>query len=407
MAPLKVLISGGGIAGPAAALWLSRLGHSCTVLERFPDLRAAGQQVDIRGQAIEAVRRMGILEEFREHVVDEEGLQFVDTNGNVRAFLGRNDSGQGRQSFSSEYEIMRGDLCKILYNATKQKTIYRFGTSIDSFQNGKDKVSVRLSDGSEGKYDLVIAADGQGSRIRRTMFHGLEDPVTTRYLGLNGCFYGIKRKSGDENVGTVCLATGRRIMFTRWHSKDYGQAYLFSMADTEMFSNAMKKGNSEKKKAFAESFEDAGWQAPRLIEAMNEADDFYAEPTLQIRSSRWSQGRIVLLGDAGYAPSPLTGMGTSLALIGACVLSGEIAKHGNDVPRALAAYDETLRPFVNQSQKIAPGIPALAYPRTSLGINVIYGLLGLVTKLKIDKALRSILPEDRGKWRIPDYANLQ
>ncbi|KAJ4160665.1 hypothetical protein NW754_003784 [Fusarium falciforme] len=167
MTQLRVLISGGGIAGPAAAFWLSRLGHSCTVLERFPSLRTGGQQIDIRGQGIEAAKRMGILDQIRKHAVDEGGLQYVDMHGNQKALLERNDSGKGRQSFTSEYEIMRGDLCKIIYDAAEGRPQYRFGTSVESFENVGDKVNVKLTGGNHR--DLRLAHCSRRPRIKITM----------------------------------------------------------------------------------------------------------------------------------------------------------------------------------------------------------------------------------------------
>lgn len=407
MSKLRVLISGGGIAGPSAALWLSRLGHSCTVLERFPSLRTGGQQIDIRGQGIEAAKRMGILEDIRKNAVDEGGLQWVDSEGRQKALLARNDSGKGRQSFTSEFEVMRGDLCRIIYDATKEKTQYRFGTSIESFENVGDKVNVKFNEGADESYDLLIVADGQGSRVRRKLFADDPEAVHVRELGLNGCYYNLPREAGDENLATVYSAPGRRVISTRWHSKDRGQAYLMTMSHYDELKDVMGQDIEAQKKLFGEIFKDAGWQAPRLIKAMNETEDFYAQAFVQIKTKTWSKGRVVLLGDAGYAPSGLTGVGTTLAMIGACVLGGSIARHGHDIPRALKAYEDTLRPHVEYSQKIPSFIPGIAYPKTKFGIKLQYSIIGLVAKLKIDKAVLALLPEDRGAWRIPAYEELE
>ncbi|KAM0241537.1 hypothetical protein ACHAP5_007493 [Fusarium lateritium] len=407
MSKLRILISGGGIAGPSAALWLSRLGHSCTVLERFSSLRTGGQQIDIRGQGIEAAKRMGILEDIRKNAVDEGGLQWVDSEGTQKALLARNDSGKGRQSFTSEFEVMRGDLCKILYEKTKEKTQYRFGTSIESFENVGDKVNVKFNQGADESYDLLIVADGQGSRVRRKLFADEPDAVHVRELGLNGCYYNLPREAGDENLATVYSAPGRRVISTRWHSKDRGQAYLMTMSHYDELKEVMGQDIAAQKKLFGEIFKDAGWQAPRLIKAMNETEDFYAQAFVQIKTKTWSKGRVVLLGDAGYAPSGLTGVGTTLAMIGACVLGGSMARHGHDIPRALKAYEDTLRPHVEYSQKLPSFIPGIAYPKTNLGIKLQYSIIGLVTKLKIDKAVLALLPEDKGSWRIPAYEELK
>ncbi|KAF5027504.1 hypothetical protein F66182_399 [Fusarium sp. NRRL 66182] len=403
MAQLRVLISGGGIAGPAAAYWLSRLGHSCTILERFPTLRTGGQQIDIRGQGIEAAKRMGILDEIRKKAVDEHGLQWVDSKGKRKALLERNDSGKGRQSFTSEFEVMRGDLCRIIYNATKDKAQYRFGTCIESFENVGDKVNVKFSQGTHESYDLLVVADGQGSRVRRRLFADEPESTHVREFGLHGCYYNLARQPSDENLATVYSAPGRRVISTRWHSKDRGQAYLLTMSHGEAFKEVMRQDATAQKKLFAEVFNDAGWQAPRLVKAMNEARDFYAQSIVQIKTKTWSKGRVVLLGDAGYAPSPLTGVGTTLALIGACVLGGEIARHPRDISKALEAYEATLRPYVEKSQQLPPFVPGIAYPETDFGIKLQHSIIGLITKLKIDKALLAILPENKGTWRIPRY----
>ncbi|KAK2675914.1 hypothetical protein RAB80_008099 [Fusarium oxysporum f. sp. vasinfectum] len=387
MSKLRILISGGGIAGPSAAFWLSRLGHSCTIIERFPSLRTGGQQIDIRGQGIEAAKRMGILEEIRNKAVDEDGLQWVDSQGKQKALLERNDSGKGETVI--------------------HKAQYRFGTSIESFENVGDKVKVGFSDGTGESYDLVIAADGQGSRVRRKLFADDPEAVHVRDLNLNGCYYNLPREAGDKNLATVYSAPGRRVISTRWHSNDRGQAYLMTMSHVEELKEVMSQDVNAQKKLFAEIFKDAGWQAPRLIKAMHETEDFYAQSVVQIKTKTWSKGRVVLLGDAGYAPSPLTGVGTTLALIGACVLSGEIARHGHDISRALMAYEDTLRPYVEKSQKLPSFIPGIAYPKTNFGIKLQYSIIGLITKLKIDKAILALLPEDRGTWRIPAYEELR
>ncbi|MCO8309022.1 oxidoreductase, partial [Streptomyces sp. RKCA-744] len=82
---LRVLIAGGGVAGQALAFWLTRGGHRVTVAERFPALRATGAQVDLRGQGIEAVRRMGLLDAVRGALVDEAGVALIDARGRAKA----------------------------------------------------------------------------------------------------------------------------------------------------------------------------------------------------------------------------------------------------------------------------------------------------------------------------------
>lgn len=154
MAPLKVLICGGGIAGNALAFWLTRSNHDVTIIERYPDLRVSGLQVDLRGAGIEVLKRMGLDEGFRAHAAKEEGMQMVSSSGREWAYFPANKSGEGAQSFTSDYEIMRGDLTRLLHGASKAKIL--FNTSIKRYEDKGDCVEVVFSDGKTGQFDLYV-----------------------------------------------------------------------------------------------------------------------------------------------------------------------------------------------------------------------------------------------------------
>ncbi|WP_280430232.1 FAD-dependent oxidoreductase [Nocardia brasiliensis] len=166
---LKVLVCGGGIAGQALAYWLARGGHQVVVAERFPALRASGAQVDLRGQGIDAVERMGLLDAVRSKLVHEAGVSFVDARGRARGTILANTSGQGRQTLTSEYEIMRGDLVRILHDATADDVRYLFGRTVERFEQDDARVLAHFSDGSSGEFDLLVGAGGPGSRLRRAL----------------------------------------------------------------------------------------------------------------------------------------------------------------------------------------------------------------------------------------------
>src|ERR1700760_3856821 len=109
MAPLKVLIIGGGVAGPALAHWLSRIEADVTLIERSSDIRASGQQIDLRAQGVPLMGKMGIEAAVRAVTVHESGTQLIDINGKTKAFFPAAEAGSAKQSFTSEFEIMRGD----------------------------------------------------------------------------------------------------------------------------------------------------------------------------------------------------------------------------------------------------------------------------------------------------------
>jgi 2-polyprenyl-6-methoxyphenol hydroxylase-like FAD-dependent oxidoreductase len=113
------------------------------------------------------------------------------------------------------------------------------------------------------------------------------------------------------------------------------------------------------------TFDGAGWETPRVLAGLDDGA-WYFDTIGQVRAATWSRGRVVLLGDAAWAPSPVSGMGTSLALVGAYVLGGELAAGPHD--RAFARYEELLRPYVAKAQDLPPGTPRLAHPRTRTGV---------------------------------------
>ena len=405
MPALRVLISGGGIAGPTLAHSLLRLGHSVTILERSPSLRATGQQVDIREQAITAATRLGLISALRDIIVHEAGLQFVDEKGKqIALFQG---GGQERLSPSAEFELMRGDIAKMLWEKTKGRAEWRFGAMVEGWEEVGEGVQVKMSDGREESYDLLVAADGQNSRIRKMMLDraGVQDH--TKSLGVLGGYFSVPREASDPSMASVYQAVGGHVYSTRWHSETTSQGYLLTMSKDKDFRRVMAEGTTEEKKeVLAKMFADRGWQSNRLVEAMRATDDFYAAECIQVMSDKWSSGRVVLLGDAGYCPSPLTGMGTSLAFIGSYVLAGEIGRADQSQPRdlrlALEGYEAKLRGFVEQVHKLPPGVPRVAYSETKLGIWFSRSIVGLASKLQADKIwVFRQLPRISRSWEQP------
>lgn len=420
MATLKALIIGGGIAGPALAFWLAKAGHDVTVIERYPSLRAQGQQIDIRGQAISVVRRMGLLDQVRAKVVDEEGLRFEDVSGKSLAVFLANKTGKGAQSFTSEFEIMRGDLCRIFYEASRAQGVkYVFGKAPDRLTQDDDAVDVHFTDGTSDRFDLVVGADGQGSRVRKMIMSPEEEEFKS--LGCYISYFTIPRQAKDTNMATVCNVPSR-CMTLRCDNPKTTQAYLAIIppdkeTDDRLQRALASRDVAKEKQLWTRLFQDAGWQAPRILDEMNRAqtaDDFYFQELGQVKSKTWYKGRVVLLGDAAHCPSPLTGLGTSSALVGAYVLAGEITKYrakgkeenAANLAAALRAYDEVLRPFVEKAQTLSPGVPGLLYPKTWWGVWVLQLVLWLVALLRFDKLATLLGSDDVKGWELPDYPAL-
>ena len=156
MVPMKILISGAGITGKSLAFWLSKLGHNVTIVERFSSLRASGLQIDLRSHGIEVIKRMGLEDAFKAHSIPEQGMEIVNKAGKRQAFFPANDLVNPNLGFSTNFEIMRGDLCRIIYDMSKDRAKYIFGTSIESFEeNDKEKtINVRFANATEDRFDL-------------------------------------------------------------------------------------------------------------------------------------------------------------------------------------------------------------------------------------------------------------
>ncbi|KAL8790071.1 MAG: hypothetical protein Q9213_000773 [Squamulea squamosa] len=402
MKSLNILICGGGCAGPSLAFWLARAGHRVTIVERFPALRATGAQIDIREQGIEVVKRMGLLDTIRSKRVVEDGMSFVDAQGRNKATIMANTSGKGAQSMTSEYEIMRGDLVRILYDATKDNVEYIFGNTVEHFEQDDECVTVHFSDGSTGTYDMLVGADGQGSRIRAAI-QPPDAPDPVRRLGLYLAYWFVPRIATDDHLCRICHFPGSRAIMARTHSATEGQANFGFRDDSEEVRSMPKAPLETQKQFWAQKFKDVGWQGDRFIQGMQTTDNFYCQEVVQIRTNTWSKGRVVLLADAAHCPSPMSAMGTTSAFVGAYVLAGEINRHSHDLPQAFASYDRTLRPFVNEFQNLKPWLLRLIFPETRLGISLLHFFAGLLVFLRIPELAVRFSGEQTGGWQLPDY----
>lgn len=406
MAPLKVLICGGGVAGPALAFWLARSGHQVVVIERFPALRATGAQIDLRGQGIEVVKRMGLLDNVRSRLVDEIGVSLVDSQGNSKATIMANKSGHGAQSLTSEFEIMRGDLVRILFEATKNDVQYVFGKTVENFEQDDTQVVAHFSDGTSDTFDLLVGADGQGSRVRRALLPpGAPEPY--RRLGIHMAYWFIPRTDDDTEIRRTYNSPGGRMIMRRSHNATESQVYFFLKDDSPELSSVPRAPMEQQKEFWAQRFHDAGWQTDRFLEGMKDTRNWYCQEVVQVCTNTWHKGRVVLLGDAAHCPSPFSGMGTSSSLVGAYVLAGEINQVPEDLPQAFANYDQTLRPYVNEVQQVKPALIRMAMPKTSWGIAILHFFAGLICFLRIPELLARFSNENKGGWEVPEYEKLK
>ena len=205
---MEILIAGGGIAGPAVAFLLSRIGHSCTIVERADDFRSSGQQIDVSGEGLKVVKRMCIDQAIWNARVVDDGLKFVDDADNIVASFPVGDD-ISSPSIVREYEILRPDLASIVYERTKPEVKYIFGEHIVSLDQDDDGVTVQFAkSGSERRFDMLIIADGLRSRTRDLAF-GTSNTEIAR-LRMYAGFFSVPWQESD---GT----------WSRWHNASGGR----------------------------------------------------------------------------------------------------------------------------------------------------------------------------------------
>lgn len=409
---MRVLISGAGIAGPTLAWFLAKTGARITIFEKAHALLPHGQNVDIEGSALTVMKRMGLLDEVRRFNTTEKGTQFIDSRGRPFAPFPVQKGSLG--SFTSEFEILRGDLSAILYNATKShpNIRYRFNTTVkDVLSNDDNNVRVESSDGEIQEFDLVVAADGQWSKVRKQCFP--PESVKVVNLGMTAIYWTIPRLPCDNDWWNVYLALQARVITLRPDPHGTIRAMFTRMpcseAQRKEWIEAGRSGKTLQQALLKKEFADAGWQAERLLDSIDQAPDFYFHVIQQIKMSKWSTGRVVCLGDAAFAPSPLTGMGTSLAVTAAYVLAGELSKlsHNDPPTNALEAYERTFRPFVETTQEIPSWVPDIAHPETAWKRSILnVGLRALSQLAKIRWIVQRFEKDHRNDYfPLPQYAS--
>ncbi|ACZ90170.1 FAD-dependent monooxygenase [Streptosporangium roseum] len=342
----NILISGAGIAGTTLAYWLRRHGFTPTVVERAPAIREGGYKIDIRGAALKVVERMGVLDEIRRLRTDVRGGSIVTATGRAVASMDGDTFG-GREG--EDAEILRGDLQRVLHDLTRDEVEYLLDDSIAALTEVGDEVKVTFDSGRTRVFDLVVGADGLHSATRALAFG--PEARFVRDLGYYVSIFSVPNHL-DLDRWELTYVSPRRTSLTYSTAGATGAKAMFLFASEPLEYD--HRDRDRQQRILADAYAGEGWEVPRLIGGMNDAPDFYFDSLSQVHMDRWSKGRTALVGDAAYCASPASGQGTSLALVGAYVLAGELAAAGGDHRAGFDGYERALRHFAEQNQNLGP-----------------------------------------------------
>jgi 2-polyprenyl-6-methoxyphenol hydroxylase-like FAD-dependent oxidoreductase len=377
--PRTVLVTGASIAGPALAYWLVRYGFDVTLVERAPTFRTGGYAIDIRGTAIDVVDRMGILPAVRAEHIATRRVTILNGQGQQVARVNTEDFALG--SRSRHVELARGALSSQLFELIRSQVRHRFGDAITSLSDGPNGLDVGFKSGASERFDLVVSGEGLHSTTRALVFG--PEARFSRYLGYCFAICELPNKYGLRREAVIYNKPGKAVVL--YSTSDGPTLYgLFAHRrpppSPEEFDDPQRQRDS-----IARAFADDGWQVPEMIAAMQSAEDFYFDATMQIQMPAWSAGGVAVLGDAAFGPSFFTGQGTSMALVGAYMMAGALATHAEPT-QAFQAYDAATRPYVAANQRLVKNGSNMVAPGSSLALwarNSMIRLAPLLSRLGV------------------------
>ena len=357
----SVLISGASIAGLTMAYWMNYYGFKVTVVEIGAAPRRGGSPIDVRGDALDTARRMGILDAIKAAKLPTEGLKFMNAQNEVQGIMLVEEIGAIRPG--DDTELRRDDLVDILYENAGSDITYKFSNRITHLAQDAEKVNVTFKDETTGTFDFVIGADGIHSGVRKLVFG--EEEQFTYFLNYYFSVFEVDGSLGEKHYGHM-FNTPDNMATIYFYNADAADAVLAFRAPDKITIN--RNNIHEQKEIVIKAFDGIGWKVPQLIEELKRSETFYLDQGCQIKMPAWTKGRVALIGDAGYAPAFPTGMGSTLAMQGATVLADALAEFEN-YEIAFNSYNERMRPVVEDLQATVYEGMAFVLPETEEKIN--------------------------------------
>ena len=333
----RILISGAGIAGLTASIWLSRAGFRPLIVEKAPKIRADGFIITLSAHCYHLAREMGILDDLIALNNRIRGSSYHDRSG--RAVLELDYDRLFEEG--SAVQIMRDDLETVLFDHAKSGADFLFANAVAKIEQNGEAAHVEFEDGSAQSFEAVIGADGLHSRVRRLTFDDGE--VTKHRLGLQAAAFRCPNVLGLSHKYEAYMEPNRHTIVYTTRTNEL--ACIFIWKDDGLDIPPEGQGRLDH---LGEAYQGADPRARALIECRGREDRVYMEALTQIEMPSWHKGRVCIIGDGAHCLTQLSGQGASMAIAGASALGQSMIEL--PVQDAFASYENAIRPVVSQLQ---------------------------------------------------------
>jgi len=359
----RVLISGASFAGVTTGIWMQRLGYQVTIVEIAAGPRRGGTPVDLHEDSMAIARRLGIFTAIEEKVLPPRATEFAEIDGEPIPRGGGADA-EVYGGVVDDYEIHREDLLAILFAELGDSAEVIYENSITELTDIPQGVRASFRDGPARDFAMVLGCDGNHSNLRTLRF-GPE----SRYSHFLHNYFAVAVVDGifiPSSTTRIQNTPGRTLMLNSYEDKT--DIVLAFHADQEIPYDYHDV--DAQKRILREQFADADKPLADLVDRALSADNFYFDKLSQIRMPHWTSGRVALIGDAGYCPSPAAGMGGSVAIRGATAFYDAFLGAGGDVENAFAEYERSFGPTAEriQTETETFGVPMI-FPDTAEAIS--------------------------------------
>ncbi len=330
MLSANILVVGGGIGGLTAAIALSRKGFDVEVIEKDPDWAVYGVGIIQQSNVIRAMTELGILDQYLDAAFGFDFVEIYLPDGRLAA---RAPSPRLVEGKPANLGVARPALHKVLGDSAKAAGArIRLGITAVAIEDDGQGVDVRFSDGTSGRYDLVVGADGLYSDTRARLFPEAPAP---EFTGQSVWRYNFPRPpeldclqayEGPMGIGLVPLSESLMYMYVTTPEPGNPRYPRQGLA-------AAMRGKLAKAPPA---------MAPLADQISDDDQVVYRPVECILLGGDWHKGRVVLLGDAVHATTPHLGQGAGMAIEDAVVLADELAS-AEDPPAAFRAYQARRR----------------------------------------------------------------